>query len=444
MLAHIRCSRLSIMLALMVFVVPSAVQSLAQDDQSEEQLRGDAAARKLLRILQEEQKERDRRAYARFLASAELTDQNLATLLTRTQTFAARMATLLTNDEGKRIAHDPTAFMMYLRLEKEPVTTVDEVKARKAASAAIVERLKADQQNIEVGYQPSEELEREVDELYYWAKDRLAVFGAHDETLDSIIADAPKEIDLAKAKTLTAALTDYRARWPQVLAESKILGEELAAEESKMILIEAARAAELEKALEERDRLQRETTAQIERARLDFELQLQHLKREEQERRVAAEIAYKDAMAELERFRKQAEADRYAEDVRADLKKDETVAAAERERKIALANSTEVQQLLAPFLAQGYSQPEQKPSTTRGPVSLAALRSAGALDPTDKGLRVLHRLGTKKQEDRDRPRWGFASYYERMSAEQRAQLQQAQDYLNDLGAVMVELGLLAP
>lgn len=52
-------------------------------------------------------------------------------------------------------------------------------------------------------------------------------------------------------------------------------------------------------------------------------------------------------------------------------------------------------------------------------------------------------LGRDKK-DKERPRWGYPQRINKLSAEQRDELKRAQEYLIDLGEIMVELGMLAP
>ena len=72
---------------------------------------------------------------------------------------------------------------------------------------------------------------------------------------------------------------------------------------------------------------------------------------------------------------------------------------------------TEINRLLAPLLAQGYSQPEhagfQRRAREKGPMSLGALRSCGALAPTDSGLQ---NLGFAMTYANDRGNFGFPGY----------------------------------
>lgn len=435
-----------VLFALALFVATGVPASFAQEEITDDERKIESLERELKERMEKQELQKTRRAFDKFTAEVQGTNDLLATLAQKAETFSRRMQALLTNDEGKRLAHDPAGFIAYVELDKNPVVSLDEVRLRVATVSAIVQRLSDERKRADQGFLLSDykDMEKEADELAFWAKDRLPRLVVQESTLDTILAAAPAEIDLSKAKTLDKALQDYRARWHQLLADSKILGYKLAEPESQKILIDATRAAQLDLAGEERDRIRKEAQAEIERMKIEFEIKLNRMKQEEEARRVAAQVAYDDVMAELERMRAEAEAKRKIADIESKLARDSQLGAARHEELKAKANSPEVQALLAPFVTPAFSQPGKKTGAKKTGVSLSALRATGALQPTVKGLKTLHRLGTKSQEDKERPRWGFASYFDRMSAEDREQLQKAQDYLNELGDVMVELGMLAP
>lgn len=435
-----------LLFTLALFVVTGVPVSFAQEEITDDERKIQSLERELKQRIEEQQRQQTRRAFDRYTAEVQATSDLLATLALKAETFSRRMQTLLTSDEGKRLAHDPAGFIAYVELDKNPVVSLDEVKLRMATVSAILQRLRDERGHADLGFLLGDyqDIKTEASELAFWAKDRLPRLVVQESTLDTILAEAPTQIDLSKAKTLAKALQDYRARWHQLLADSKILGHKLAERESQKILIDATRAAHLERAEAERDRIRKDAQAEIERMKIEFEIQLKLMKQEEEARRVAAEVAYDDAMAELERMREEAKTKRDVADIESKLARDSQLGAARHEELKAKARSPEVQALLAPFITPAYSQPGKKTGTKKTGVSLSALRATGALRPTVKGLTKLHRLGTKKVEDKERPRWGFPNYMKAMSPEERDQLQQAQDYLNELGAIMVELGMLAP
>ena len=266
---------------------------------------------------------------------------------------------------------------------------------------------------------------------------------AQEAALDALRPKPREGFDLARAKNLKQAIDEYRATWYELISNSKIIGETLAGPEGQEILV-AARNAYLERVEAERKRLQDENKAQIEHMRLEFDLKLERMQRDQQWLVVQAKIEADEARDELQRLKAQSDADRYAKNVDAGVKEADTSAAAERERKIGLARSPEVQQLLAPFLADGYWTPgKRQKGFDKSPVSFFAIGAGRALQPTVGGLRKLMQLGRDKK-DKERSRLGYPQRINKLFAEQRDKLKRAREYLIDLGEVMVELGMLAP
>ncbi len=119
---------------------------------------------------------------------------------------------------------------------------------------------------------------------------------------------------------------------------------------------------------------------------------------------------------------------------------------AEWERKLAEAKRTEVAAKLQPFVTPGYWQPgdNMPKGVEKIPVSLAKLRSSGALNKTSEGLRKLAELGVFRHNDR--PRWErhYAAITWQKNAAQREELIARQQLLIAYGEALVELGLLFP
>ncbi len=385
-----------------------------------------------------------RRPWMRLLARAENADEFLTSLTDKVDAHNRRVETLLTSDEGKHIASDGATLMTFIRVYEEPVVSASDVRRRKEAASSILRSVRVKQDSLGAGDPPAEDLQDEADELFFWSKERLARLSAQETALDALRPKPREGFDLSRAKTLKKAIDDYRATWYELISNSKIIGDKLAGPEGQKILVDAARIAYLERVEAERKRLQDETKAQIEHMRLEFGLKLKRMRRDQQALVAQAQIEADEARDELRRLKGQADADRYAKNVDAGVKQTDTIAAAERERKISLARSAEVQQLLAPFLADGYWQPgKRQGGFDKGPVSFSAIGAGGALQPTVGGLRKLMQLGRDKK-DKERPRWGYPQRINKLSAEQRDELKRAQEYLIELGVVMVELGMLAP
>ena len=101
-----------------------------------------------------------------------------------------------------------------------------------------------------------------------------------------------------------------------------------------------------------------------------------------------------------------------------------------------------------PFISNGNTQPRQRhvqyeTAASTGPVSLAKLKSHGALEDSPRGLFVLHALGASSSNDR--PSGQFPPYYGGSSVQPRQVpfFRKVQQLLRDHGELMVKDGLLA-
>jgi hypothetical protein len=204
-------------------------------------------------------------------------------------------------------------------------------------------------------------------------------------TLKTRIQETPKLQNAETAKTLQKAIEEYRSSLPKLLAEARILGEQLAQAESREVLIEAARLAKLESVAAERDRMLEQARLEIAQLRLEHETQTLRVKAQNERQRVEAEKRYQDTLAELERYRKDADAERRVRDTQSDIARQQKLDQAKREEQLAMLKSPEVQDLLSVVFAKGYWQPGKK-TTQPGPLSYSQLRAAGALKEDVAGL----------------------------------------------------------
>lgn len=425
--------------ALMIgsFLPSNAVAQSASAEQQQEQARQDE-----LRIRKDkEQLERVSRLKDRFIVQLEQTTATLAKLAAANDTFTKQRNDLLTSDEGKGLVRDPVSFTAFLQLHQHPSVTAEEIKARQKAAASIVEGLKAEGKQLDVGYLPAAETLQEATELYIWARDRSARLDGEQAALKTMLSKAPKIDDPAKSPTLAKAIEEYQARWFQLLAESKILGDQAAEKESKQIMVDAARVAKLEQAKTEGDRILQEQLTKNAQMKAAYELELLQARKEAEQKQFIAERAYANAQAEIARLTKDAATSRAAEDTVADIQRKKVADEAKKKEQIALLKSDEVQQLLAPFFAKGYSQPGVKNgSYEQQPISLSQLGHVGALKPTPEGLEILMRVAA--DADKDRPRWPYGRWIGKLTPSQREKVTQAQKYLIDLGDLIVEQGMM--
>ena len=78
------------------------------------------------------------------------------------------------------------------------------------------------------------------------------------------------------------------------------------------------------------------------------------------------------------------------------------------------------------------------------PVSLAQLRSSGALDQTPKGMQYMMKVLTDTR-DTDRPRKAFSKRaYGDLKAEEKEWLSKLQSTITELGDALVDVEILSP
>ncbi|MBI1827322.1 MAG: hypothetical protein HY287_03975 [Planctomycetes bacterium] len=382
----------------------------------------------------------------------EQTAETLDGLLLRVDAFENRKKVLLTSDEGKRVAHDPAGLMSYMELDRSPVAGADDLRARREIVAGLLSALRQEAAKVDVGFLPDEAVRDQIDEQYFWAKDRTAKLAVQESLFDKLVKQAPTAVELAKAKTLEQAILDYRARWFEFLRDGRIVGEEQAKEQSQQVITDAAKAAELDRARAEAERLLSEARAETERMRVDYELRIEQQVLQEKERQAQADIRYQDTLAELERLRKTADAERHAKDIDTQVKTGRMQGDAEKKLLKERCHEPKVQQTLAPFLSKGYLRPDgtynsvsfkgNYDSSQPVPISFKDLLELGALAPSGSGCDTLYSIG-KDPRDTIRMRWPQA-YDWRTDSRTRELVPDAQKLLSELGPTLVELGMLQP
>lgn len=392
---------------------------------------------------QAEQLDQARQTTRSLHARALKTQELFVVLKQQAESFFSRMDTLLHSDEGKRLARDPVGTRVYQGLKDYPAVTLNEIKERTEAASALANRLASLQSGPEVNLTPSQETQDQVNELYFWVTARQEDIKGDIAALNDAVRRAPTDFDPANAKTLQVILEEIDAEFYRLLSEYRMQGERRATREVKQIVVDAAYLRRVESARAEEQVRRKEMEAEWLRKQTQAQTALLERMGEMDQQLSEAKIKYDDAVAEIERLRKQAEVNRQVADSDATIKRDSQLSDAERRRNIALAKSPEVAQLLAPFLTPGYWQvTEHKPSYQKQPLSYSQIVAKGALNRTSEGLQTLLTIGINRN-DKGRPRWGYRHILKQLSEPEHEQLRQAQEYLITLGPIMVELGMLA-
>jgi hypothetical protein len=419
--------------------------ALAQSQSDKDRIEAEAREAERERRQREIEDARTRQLIEGFMASAREARDMLAGLETRATRLLQLFQDLLSNDDGKRLAQDKLSFFAYLRIRDEPPISMEQIKARKKQAESILSGLEAELKRPSVGWLPDDKQRRDVDGLYFWAKERMEQVERQESLLASAISRSPKDIDLANSKTLQEVIQEHETRMLEAWIISKAQGEEAAQKEGQEKVRESARIALLEKAALEAERLLQEERANMASLKAEFELMLKQREIEELKRRTETETQLADLAAEIARLKQLADAQRFAKDAEAKVAATTTISEAEKKLLIQKCNEPEVKSQLAPFLAAGYTQPGEKQlQYDKAPISYSKLVSFGALNPDRQGLCQLLDVATAKN-DKARPRWSVSAWrFEQLKPDEIERYKKAQQLLIELGPTMVELGMLQP
>jgi hypothetical protein len=359
----------------------------------------------------------------------------LAALQDAAQWVRGELNNLLTSDVGKRIARDPLAVMAFIQIRDEPIPSADQVAKKLEVVESILTSVDARLGRHRVEELPSSQQRREVLDACAWAKSRLDRLTDRRDSLRTIIATTSSDGDVSTAPTLDAAIKEYKGRFARLLNEGWQRGEAKAIEGAQKIMFDTAEKTALDQAAHEAQLELEKAKAENQRLKAEHEAELRLL-REGLERR----------LAEMERELAVAKADRQVTQAQTVVvaKKGQEEAAMILKRK--KCDDPHTKDVLAPFITKGYIQPWSSTTVDLQPVSLSKLRAVGALDETERGLSMLHKVASNP--DTSRPRWGqpltgmkdLANHHPK----QYERTREAQKLLIELGDALVELGMLAP
>jgi hypothetical protein len=340
-----------------------------------------------------------------FLYTVEDVVQAIADADAKRKSFEATVQELMVEDAGKRIAATQRGVPLFLAIverERIPATRLSQLSQLLETIAEPVRKAHGQDQNFAV---PGDEQERLLTQIKNEAGRAHSGYAEAVDDLAALKRDAGLPNPTANGtgfptpavKTLRDAADDYRLglRTSSIRERERRLDEQRKANEERAAQAEVER--ERAKGKAEEDRLLQEVRALEERAR------------------VAARA-------------KEAEA--------------------ERRRLITKAREPGVRQSLTPFLTRGFIQPKAwqgswlaiERTAEEKPVSLMALRSLGALEPSAKGLESLAWVAGDVKVDR--PRWAFG-HINTWTADTHRYVAGVQALLRELGDVLVEEGMLS-
>jgi len=321
----------------------------------------------------------------------------------------------LDSELGKRIAADPKLLGEY-----------EGIIAQKRPSPEIARQLRARLEELQVplesakqlkdgSYGPTEQFVTTLSVVKKEAEDASTVYLKHQGLMDALLDRAPST---PSDTTLRTALVQRKKQQDE--------------EQARLV------AAELEKARKEIAEKDAKAQAENERKIAEAEREKKRLIAEAEQKRLAEETAKKTAAiaAETQKAvdeRKAMEARAAADLAQAQLERD-------FERDL-----TEIKGLLRPMLVEAKTQPGNNRQLERvagtGPISLSKLRGVGALDPSARGVQLLHYLFGAPGHDRDMG--GFPRYGSVAGKAEEDKAWRAQELLIKYGDLMVKKKMLA-
>jgi hypothetical protein len=404
--------------------------------------------------IENERRTRQKAEHAQLVGLVESGQKQLDAFLA-----AQRERDELLASSGKEIAARDELLTKYEIIERQHPAPVFETAAVRTLLASVAERSRELAAQPSVASGPSQELKQSVDTAIAETTAALKSQLASNQALGALVAEAtadgvpPADVDIKQALALRVQRAEQVRQ--AALAEAEELGRRKAeqeireiaareAEENKEIEVTAATRAfdqqqeTIKRLHEQREAAQKAKDEELVRI-LNAELEKEIAELRGQAGLAEAEVKVTEAAAEAKKSEKEIEAERIA-------------AETEKNRLREKARSRDVATALAPFIGKGYWQPGRaQPDRDAAGMSLSAIKAQGALDPSPRGMRELYHLGANPKNDRP----GGWAQEDRMVGKPleawlknkpgaRDTARKAQDYLIELGDILVEVGLLSP
>lgn len=369
------------------------LEAQLQNQKIEDELRQKEESRRKA-ITDSTEKKNASRSYYHFLqGQGERTLLNLEAHETERESLKARITSLLTDDDGRNIASEQSFMVVFERLMKEQKEIHSVLSNRKEALSPLMASVRQSlSEDNEVG--PDAAIVAQFEKSFSESEKSLTEIRRVRDGLDELALQARN-----KNSPADITLEEAMKRWNQKKLEVQF----------------------------------REFGEVIEKAKAHAIAELASLEKKKVEAKALVKA-------------KEMEAAREAALVKAKGEEEKT-------RRIALVKSPEMLELLAPFISKGFWQPGMKAvsggrASDWKPISFGLLQQHGALQKSNDGLQTLLFCGTSFHHfapyDRNRPRWNWPNKLPRLSPGQRERLERARAFLNEHGALLVEIGLLSP
>ena len=405
------------------------------------------------KAIEEERLAAARNRQGEVIAQCQNATNVLGRLLQQTDQTLTQALALKTNDAGRALAPYPdlvTAARRLYETELGKLAPVTEIASRLDSVRRLEQQLK---DSIGTKHIPDPAGSATVTTAALWAEQALRQLAEAQNLVSTLTREA--SVKLGGAAPSTTGLTLEEAIRQAGQEETSARQQLLAAKTAEAKAEAARKEAQIES-----QRIIQELTAKAER-------DLAHARAEREKMLADVETARQQLMAELEKQKAQMAIDKLKSDEElrlAKLKAEQEIQAktaafeleqarlqAEINRLLAVAKNVPLREKLAdpklraslaPFITPGHWTPKGF-TTEKKPLSLTLLSSQGALEDSGRGLNRLAHIAMAV-DDRERPRWNLAggplAWYK--FEESLNKVKQAQQYLNELGPLMVEDGML--
>ena len=433
----------SVMFAWFIFSAIGPVGMSQTDHFTVDSVRESARQDELRRLAKEEQAQGQVHQRKSWLKRTEYVLGQLKETHESASHYFRKLDELLYDDQGKYIGRHGIHFNTYCLLKQYPVFGLAELDLKIAEASSYVNQIRTASQGPEVGYVPNKEICDGIIKLEEWTKARITLFNKDLAALGAMLCYKPQDVNLEKCEPL-GDLVDFELSRPKRWhAQGHLQGKESAKPQVIDMHRQASREVEVQHAATAIKVIKAEEEQKNDQRLKESDIHIMQRQTDIQTKHVHAQEHQKDAMAELEIFKKDSELTRSMKQAEAN-RKQQIIRDQERRRELEdLAQSERVQKVLRPFTAKSHFLYKHPGTPDMQPVSLKRLQALGALETKGiYGLRVLTEIATAPQDPR--PRWPFNMYYIKLSDKEKSYVKEAQDYLLELGDILVELEYLAP
>ena len=132
---------------------------------------------------------------ARLEGRLDETQKLFADLEKRHTSLVEWMESLLDSEDGKRLALNPNAGMQFLAYQEQPVYRLSDLAPKKQTLEELTAFF-ADPKTSQVGYVPDASRVDQVDDMYLWARDRLARVAETEAWLKQTLAGVDLDADV--------------------------------------------------------------------------------------------------------------------------------------------------------------------------------------------------------------------------------------------------------